>query len=200
MYSDLWSPTLRQGDILGPLPVPLVGKQLDVVSKFDDLSAQTGGPPVQMLVPAARRYVAVLSHDCEFNEGKRDRLLLARVGEVDKRLDADAIAELRVSNDVEGRHAAKKSVDGVDSFVLDPLDGVFDSPKLIVFTTTTPWPAAAQMIRKLQAAKVAELEHEHRLLLRRKLAWFFLRSPDDVPQGDKRPKEAIAAGFREALG
>jgi len=196
VYSDLWSPTLRQGDVLGPLHLPLIGNNHEVIATLPDIASETVGTAERMILPASRRYVVIVSHDCEFNEGKRDRVLLARIQSPQKVPTAPDIGVLRASNDVDARNAAKASVDGVDVFVIDPLDGHFDEPQMVVFTTITPFPAK-KMLRQLQAVKRAEMDHSTRLLLRRKLAWFFLRSQDDVPPDSKRPAAEVMKKFQE---
>jgi hypothetical protein len=198
VYSERWSPTLRQGDILGPVLLPLVGKRHEVISTLGGLADESGADPDRMILTAARRYVAVVSHDCEFNEGKRDRLLLARVQEIPRELTEEQQAALRESNDVEARHDVGKNVAGVDSFLLDPLDGHFENPQVVVFTTITPFPM--KTADDLHAEKRAELRHEHRLLLRRKLAWFFLRTQDDVAEDEKRPPSEVLDAVARRLG
>lgn len=189
MYSDRWSPTLRQGDIIGPILLPLVGNKQEAISVMGSIRDEVGGTPKQMILDASHRLVAVVSHDCEFNEGKRDRILVARVKEVPRDLSDDALAAMRLSNDVEARHAADEAVDGVDNFLLDPCPDVYESPHVVVFTTITPYPI--KMVDQLHAAKRAELRHDQRLLFRRKLAWFFLRNPEDVPDATKRSPAEI---------
>jgi len=193
MYSELWSPRLRQGDVLGPLHLPLVGRKQEVIAALEAVGSETGGAADRMIVPAARRHVVVVSHDCEFNEAKRDRLLLARVQSVPQSpgLDFDA---LRASNDIDARHAAGAPVVGVDNFVLDPLPEHFEEPQVVVFTTVTPYPAK-NMLAELQRVKQAELLHSQRLLLRRKLAWFFLRGEEDVDEAEKRPAVEVRKDF-----
>jgi len=120
MYSSLWSPKLRQGDLLGPLHLPLIGNNHEVISTLPNIGAAAGGAAERMILPASRRYVVVVSHDCEFNEGKRDRVLLARIQSVQKGPGAPDIGLLRASNDIDARHSANSPVDGVDVFVIDP--------------------------------------------------------------------------------
>jgi hypothetical protein len=191
MWSDDWSPTLRQGDIIGPIWMPMIGKKdLDVVGSVG-IAAMEMTEPKQALVPISPRYVAVVSHDCEFNENKRERLLVARVQTIDPRMTPEQINEARESNDVEARHNANKHVDGVDSFVIDPIDGVSDAFQAVSFTTIMPVPMP--QVTALLGAKVAELTHDQRLIYKRKLIWFFTRSNEDVPADAKRPRAEILA-------
>lgn len=188
MYSELWSPSLRQGDVLGPLYVPMVGNKQTVISSLVGPGGGVGDEVEQMLFPAKSRYVTVVSHDCEFNEGKRDRLLVARMQNT-PRDDPELVEKLRQSNDVEARHAAKEQVDGVDNFLFEPLEGAFEYPYVAVFSTIIPFPAAD--VVGYQRIKKAELTHEHRLLFRTKLAWYFVRGPEDVPEDEKKPPEEV---------
>ena len=68
----------------------------------------------------------VISHDCEFNEAKRNKLLVARLQGVQGNLTEEQRGDLRQSNDVEARAQAKLDVAGVNAFVFDPLPGVFE--------------------------------------------------------------------------
>lgn len=194
MYSDVWSPTLRQGDVLGPVPVPMVGNQQEVLSRVASPAATVGGRVEQVLFPLKSRYVAVVSHDCEFNEGKRDRLLLARIQGAPKD-KPDVIEALRRSNDIEARHAAGEQVDGVDNYLLEPIPGEFDWPHVVVFSTIMPFSTTG--LRDFHLAKKAELEHEHRLRFRTKLAWFFIRSPEDVDADQKMPPDEFLRSLGE---
>jgi hypothetical protein len=198
MYSELWSPRLRQGDVIGPVSLPFLGKKLQVVSTAGNLAGTPGAGVESVLVPVKPRYVAVVSHDCEFNEGKREYILLARIQRLDPRLTPEEIEDIRLSNDVKGRHATKQEVDGVDSFLIDPIEGHIGGPQVISFTALMPYPTTPEMLASLLERKRAELVHEQRLLMKQKLAWFFLRGDDDVPAEEKRPKEEVIAA-REAV-
>jgi hypothetical protein len=193
MYSELWSKRLRQGDIVGPVSIPFLGKKHQVLTTVDTLGGAIPTPIQSVVVPVKPKYVAIVSHDCEFNEAKREYILLARIQRIDPRLDDNEIAAVRLSNDVKARHAAKQQVDGVDSFLIDAIDGHLEGPQVISFTALMPYPTTASMLTDLQDRKRAELTHEQRLLLKQKLAWFFLRTDDDVPAEEKRPKTEIVA-------
>ena len=193
MYSELWSTRLRQGDIVGPVSIPFLGKQHQVLTTVDTLGGTIPTEIQSVVVPVKPKYVAIVSHDCEFNEAKREYILLARIQRIDPRMKPEEIEAVRLSNDVRGRHEAKQQVDGVDSFLIDPIDGHLEGPQVISFTAVTPYPTTATMLADLLDRKRAELTHEQRLLLKQKLAWFFLRSDDDVPAEEKRPKAEILA-------
>jgi hypothetical protein len=191
MYSELWSRRLRQGDVIGPIPIPVLGKKPQVVSSVASFAGSPEDSVEGVIVPARPRYAAVLSHDCEFNEAKREHILLARIQRLDPRLSPDQIEAVRLSNDVRARHAANATVDGVDSFLIDEITAHIQGPHVIAFTTIIPYPNTEDMRTALYRAKRAELLHEHRLLLKQKLAWFFLRTDEDVPEEEKRPKQEV---------
>lgn len=184
MYSARWSPRLRQGDILGPLPLPLVGTDFTVSFKTRSLVLpEAGNEELSVTMKAEKVLVTVISHDCEFNEGKRNKLLVARLQKPQGNLTEEKRQDLRDSNDVHSRASAGVEVAGVDGFVFAPLHGVFADEQVASFTTITPLPM--KMKDELYKAKRAELEHEHRVLFRTKLAWFMGRAADDIPDADK---------------
>jgi hypothetical protein len=197
LYSDRWSPGLRQGDVLGEISLPSLGAELKVVtttrSLIDDV---TSSPLEHVLVPASPRYVVVVSHDCEFNESKRNRLLVARIESAPGNLSPEQLDDLRESNDVRARASAGKDVAGVDSFLLAPVRGAFTEERVAVFTTITPLPM--KMKAGLVGAKRAEMRHEQRVLFREKLAWFFGRIADDI--GDEHKSDAPTARQAEPSG
>lgn len=158
------------------------------------------GPPERVIIDAEPRFVAVVSHDCEFNEGKRQRVLVARLQKVQGNLSADRLDHLRRSNDIEAQEARGETVAGVDSFVVPPLPGCFDDEQVIHFTTIMPLPM--EMLDYLAERKWAELQHDERLRLRKKLAWFFVRSHEDIPADEKeeRPAHVRDAEARHAEG
>lgn len=128
--------------------------------------------------------MAVVSHDCELNEDKRNKLLIARLQNVQGNLTEAQIEALWASNDVVARVEADETVAAVDSFALQPLPGHFDRPQVVNFATTTPVPMS--MKADLATVKKAELTHDFRVLLRKKLAWFFGRDGEDIPDEDKQ--------------
>lgn len=196
MYSARRSPRLRQGDILGPLPLPLLGTEFSIEFKSKTLiQPALGAQEFNVTLRAEEMLVTVISHDCEFNEGKRNKLLVARLQKVRGNLDAEQRADLRASNDVEARAAAELPVAGVDGFIFDPVDGLFDEEQAASFTTITPLPM--KMKDELYAQKRVELDHDSRVLFRRKLAWFFGRDAEDIPDEEKidppGPEQAVDA-------
>src|SRR4051794_37285448 len=107
MYSAKWSPGLRQGDILWPIPLPLMGNDFSVVVRSNTLIAPAvGDERFEVTIPAQKVAVTVISHDCEFNEGKRNKLLVARLQNPQGNLTAQQRQDLRESNDVQGRSDA----------------------------------------------------------------------------------------------
>lgn len=191
MYSDRWSPALRQGDIIGPINVPLVGngKSPEVTAKLVDVERGSTDVAERWIINAAPRLVTVISHDCEFNEGKRDRLLVARMTAPTFNRQTVSLEEVIASNDVDGRQRDGLKVHGVDGWVFNPLDGVMEDHQAAAFSTIMPITHA--LLRQLHAAKKGELTHEQRLLFRRKLAYYFVRSDEDVPEDDKLPAAEI---------
>lgn len=185
MYADRWSPRLRQGDILGPLPLPLMGKDFTVAYQTRSLVSRDMGEEQQLSVtiPAAETITVVISHDCEFNENKRNKLLIARLQSVQRNLNAEERQALRDSNDVQARSDAQLPVAGVDAFLFEPLSGVYEDEQVANFATITPLPM--KMADELRELKRAELEHGTRVLFRRKLAWFMGRAAEDIPDEEK---------------
>jgi hypothetical protein len=183
VYSDVWSPGLRQGDVVGPVFFPSLGTQFSALTTHRSLVVSGQAPVEQVVVPGDRRLVVVVSHDCEFNTGKRNKLLVARTEDIPGNLTPDELEALRESNDIEKRTAEGKTIAGLNSFVFAPLPSVFETERIAVFTTITPLPM--KMHDDLVKAKCAELSHEHRVLLRTKLAWFFGRDAEDIDEADK---------------
>ena len=184
MYSGRWTPGLRQGDILGPCPYPKL-KNLPQQARREGW--KSGSQPAQALeFPADDRYAVVVSHDCEFNATKRVHFLLARVEAFSPRLDEPVRAEIKASNDAirigEGNEGAERW-DYIDTFVLDPLPPHFETDMLVRFTAITAWPMSD--LKTFVDLKRAELEHAHRVRLRKKLGFFFGRDADDEPDEKK---------------
>ena len=191
MYSAKWSPGLRQGDILGPIPLPLMGTTFGLVIQSNTLVAPNmGNETFSVTIPAQKVVVTVISHDCEFNENKRNRFLVARIQSLPGNVTEQQRADLRESNDVTARAVAKKPVAEVGSFLLAPVPGFIEDESIAVFTTITPLPM--KMSEDLRGVKVAEMTQEHRVLFRQKVAWFFGRQADDVPDAEKEPAPAQA--------
>ena len=184
MYSYRWSPGLRQGDIVGEIFFPTLGSDIQVVTTTRSLHPEVATATTdRVLVPGQPRFVVIVSHDCEFNEGKRNRLLVARIDSVPGNLTPQQINDLRESNDVRTRAEAGKTVAGADSFLLAPVPGAFNEEKVAVFTTITP--LSMKMRDGLVERKRAEMDQEHRILFREKLAWFLGRAADDIEDEEK---------------
>lgn len=184
MYADQWSPRLRQGDILGPIALPLMGNDFTVMFKSQSLIAPSvGDEEFTVSMKASKVLVTVISHDCEFNEGKRNKLLIARLQKPQSNLTDEQRQALRDSNDVEARLEAKLDIAGVDGFVFAPVPGVLEEEQVASFTTITPLPM--KMSGELYGQKRAELAHHHRVLFRGKLAWFMGRAAEDIPEDEK---------------
>lgn len=138
-----------------------------------------------MILDTTETFVVVVSHDCEFNDRKRNKLLVARLQRIQGNLTLEQREALRASNDVGARAAANLPVAGVDGWVFDPLADVFEDEQVASFTTITPLPIG--MHDELRQNKKAELVHEDRVRFRSKLAWFMGRDAEDIPDDDKTP-------------
>jgi hypothetical protein len=143
--------------------------------------------------PADERYAVIVSHDCEFNEAKRPHFLVARLEDFNPRTSSEQRGAIRAANDAvrEVGGTLAERFDYLDTFVFDPLDGCFEEAKLVRFTTITAIPDS--MKQTIYDVKRAELEHDDRVRLRKKLAFFFGRDADDVPAEDKRDRPAVAS-------
>lgn len=194
MYSTRWTRGLRQGDVVGPIDYPKLKNPPQQVHK----PAGWGGDPdisTLLEMPASERYAVVVSHDCDFTEAKRPQFLLARIQGFNPQLAVEQRSAIAAANDAvrvlgsETDSQQTEEADGgrydyIDTFVLEPLAGCFDEDMLISFTTITAWPAS--MLETIVSMKKAELEHEQRVRLRKKLGFFFGREADDVDDGEKR--------------
>jgi hypothetical protein len=137
VYSNLWSPGLRQGDIVGEIPFPLHTKKSQFLTSPGTITGFELVPEMA-IVQAKKQYVAVVSHDCEFNEDKRQHFLVAKVEVLQHDLTKEQLATLRAENDIEASGAAQ-----LDTFYLDPIDGTFDRPRRVNFWTITPFAVSA---------------------------------------------------------
>lgn len=191
MYSRLWSPTLRQGDILGPAFLPTIGRTFESVTEDSSLTGDVEERERRkVIISGEKHYLAVVSHCCEFNDGKRNKFLLARLKGVPGNLDDQERRALRLSNDVTQRAEEGEDVAGVDAFMVEPIAGAFEAEQVVAFTTITAFPMA--MKDDLVKAKRAELNHATRVQFREKLAWFFGRAGDDIPDEEKKePPEEV---------
>jgi hypothetical protein len=166
------------------MPLPLMGKNVALGFNTGSLlAAALGDAELTVTLPAAKMLLTIVSHDCEFNEAKRNKLLVARLQAPQGNLTDEQREGLRASNDVEARAAAELPVDAVDHFLFSPLPGVFANEQVAAFTTITPLPM--KMADDLYSVKRAELTHENRVLFRKKLAWFVGRGGEDIPEDEK---------------
>ena len=133
-----------------------------------------------MTVHAEPRYAVVVSHDCEFDDRKRAHFLAARLQELPKkeRKDPEKLQILFRGNDYRGAAQARFPV-ALDSFIVEPVAGVFDDPMLVNFASITPF--AMKFRLEMLRLERAEMDSDQRSLLREKLAVFFGRHAEDVP-------------------
>ncbi len=187
MYSSLWSPGLRQGDIFGEIRFPVWTDRIKWVFPGNVSLSVTDNPEVGF-VKTQPRFVVVISHDCEFNEGKRSFFLVARIENIQVGLSDEQLKLLRRANDL------RSMEDGVqvpvDTFVLDPVLGAFENRMRVNFCTVTPLPMT--YLSEALKLKRAELQHDQRILLRSKLGYFFGRDAEDISEGEKKPPEGSA--------
>lgn len=123
----------------------------------------------------------VVSHDCEFNDGKRQFFLAARLELLPQNMinDNAAMEEMRAGNDYLARSVSGNPI-AVDAFFLEPIEGVIPLGMVATFTSITPFSMGFR--DNLLRLKQAEMQHDpHRLQLRDKLSIFFGRDAEDVP-------------------
>ena len=139
------------------------------------------------IMVSSPRYALVVSHDCDFNEDKRDFFLAVSIHELTpKDRKPERLEKLRLDNDAR-RHTAAQQI-ALRAFLLEPVPGHFDEPRLAVFDTITP--IAMKFKAEMLKLKRAEMDHVHRVMLREKLALFISRQQDDIAQELKvRPPE-----------
>ena len=154
-----------------------IARQSGWVAPEDATGLETTG---DVIVPCKEMLGIVLSHDCEFNEGKRSHFVMARVHRPGGK-DVD-IDELRAGNDIRSAADDGRAV-AYDTFLLEPCPEVFDEPHIANFPTMMSLPMKVRDV--VLGLKRAELGHETRVQLREKVALFFGRAADDVPDGDK---------------
>jgi hypothetical protein len=170
---DNWSEQLRQGDVVGPIRFPNYTANMTVPAQLSSLSmsAESGELQNRIIVDSKSYKVVVLSHCCEFNDDKRDRLLVAPIWPA----PADKVDSLRENNDV----IRRLSQDGVDtvgwvnSFLYEEAAGVFDRPNAVRFEQMVSLPKAWH--DDFMADKQVEITDAVRDQLRLKLAYFFYR-------------------------
>ncbi len=185
MYSPRWSKRLRQGDVISELFLPTMGKNFGVMTMGTGLSTTVSGSPVRkVLIDAKKHPLMVISHCCEFNEGKRNKFLAARLQPVRGDWSQEQVDDLKESNNIKVPTEDGREIAGVDSFYLDPIEGLLPKAQTAMFISITPLPM--DMKDEVFEKKIAELDHDTRLLLREKLAWFFGgRTKEDILDEDK---------------
>jgi hypothetical protein len=129
------------------------------------------------------RYAVVMSHDCEFNDEKRPQFLIARVQDFQRDLPLETRALIKAANGAVTEAEDEQRYDYIDTFVLEPIPGCFETEQLVSFTTITALPIS--MTAEIKTMKRAELKHEHRVQLRRKLGFFFGRDAEDIDEAEK---------------
>jgi len=180
MYSALWSPGLRQGDVLGELPFAISSNKVEWSfqgSVTGTVSQQAG----YAFVRAQPRFVMVVSHDCEFNENKRSHFLVARIESIGKITDEEREV-LIAGNDVMKAIEEERHVP-LDTFYLEPIPGVFEDARRVNFCAITSF--AMELTKEILGSKKAELQHDQRIRLRNKLGVFFGRDAEDIPEDQK---------------
>jgi hypothetical protein len=181
VYSSKWSRELRQGDVFGLWPYPKLRGSPQLIARPQGW-AQDADVLTALEYPAEAKFCVILSHCCEFTEGRRERFLVARLQKVNERWPEEKRAAILASNDtVEVK--GKPRYEFLEFFALDPLDGCYPDPMLIDFNTITTLTKDA--LSQVKALKRAELEHPHRIHLRRKLAFFLGRDAPDVAEDKK---------------
>lgn len=200
MWSTRWSPRLRQGDVFGLVDFPLAKAGYGRLLPESSPAATPTVEDTQLLtIRGGKRYAVVVSHDCEFNEGKRAHFLAARLQEIpkDDRQNTDRLAELWRGNDYRACAAAGQPV-ALDAFIVPELPGLTSDPMLVNFVSTTAFPMKFRS--EMLKLKRAEMEHSQRCLFREKLAAFFGRPADDVAEEYKIdiPDDPAELVWREA--
>jgi hypothetical protein len=142
----------------------------------------------------------VVSHDCEFNPGKRHFFLAARVDRLPHEMrSANAlIDELKAGNDYRARSSEGNPIE-LGAFFLEPITGILDGDAGYVANFTSITPFSMKFKKDLLKLKCAELEHHYREQLRGKLAVFFGRAGEDVADDLKvgRPADPSTLEWRD---
>ena len=195
----MWSQRLRQGDVFGLIDYPSAkaGLQRATSPAAHPAHGELADPKLAIMACSAR-YAVVVSHDCDFNEGKREYFLAASIHELDPRdRKPERLEKLRLDNDAH-RHSPANQI-ALRGFLLEPVPGCFDEPMLAVFDTITP----ISMRFKAEKLKLkrAEMDQEHRVQLREKLALFVARAVDDIAHELKvnPPEDSTELVWRDDL-
>ena len=184
MYAGRWSETLRQGDVCGPILYPKFKNPPQRALRPQGWAAEAS-VNATLELPADSRHIVIVSHCCEFNEAKRAQFLVARIQDFSPNLSPEDRVAIRAANDAIRESEDGERYDFIDTFVLDPVPNCFTEPRLISFTTIMALPIS--MVSNVKGLKHAELEHEHREKLRKKLGFFFGRDADDIDESEKVP-------------
>ncbi|MDP9226595.1 MAG: hypothetical protein M3P18_22695, partial [Actinomycetota bacterium] len=152
------------------IPFPLLPRKRVQWMGSGGLTQSSGVSVQQPLVEAKAHTVIVLSHDCEFSEGKRSHFLIARVDGIAGKTTPEELELLRSGNDVEAAVRDGAAI-ALDTFLLDPRPGLFVTHQRANFAAITSIPM--EFSSDAVAQKRAELTHETRVLFRRKVGVFF---------------------------
>lgn len=137
------------------------------------------------MMQTTRRYVIVVSHDCDFNQGNREFFLVARLHPLSRGQKAeDKLELLRRGNDPRERTGAGRRI-GINVFLIEPVPGHFDEPMIGSFELIIP--VSVNFREHMLKRKIAEMEHHDREWLRGKLAIFLARPEDDISEDLKMP-------------
>jgi hypothetical protein len=203
VYVARWSRNLRQGDIFGLTLYPKLKSQPRIARTHGwQVDAEQA---IALEYLADEQYAVVISHCCEFSEGKRERFLIARTQKFPPRMEPEMRATIEASNAaVRVDEDQPERREWLEFFVLDPVVGCFDDDKRLVDFTTI-MSVHKTMISHIKDMKKAELEQPHREQFRKKLGLFLARDADDVkedrriepwwkPEADESKEQATVEG------
>jgi hypothetical protein len=197
LWSPLWSHRLRQGDIFGLIDYPSAKAGISRGTSPPGAPVHTKiDKPNMAIMVSSPRYALVISHDCDFNEGKRDFFLAASIHELDRRdRKPERLEKLRRDNNARSHTPANQIA--LKGFLLEPVPGHFEEPMLALFETITP--IAMKFKVDMLKLKRAEMNHAHRVMLREKLMLFAGRQEDDIPDNLKAspPDDAADLEWRD---
>lgn len=150
------------GDILSGLKLPNLKKdEFHLVSQSNDDKTYS----VRLMMPTD--FFVYLSHECDFNENKRQYFILAPMFGIpaDVRRRTDDFHRLINSNDV------KAHPNYLNLFYYSPSPPRFSEDKLMDFTRVISVPVTLR--QQLLESKVLELTLKNRLLIKDKLGYYF---------------------------
>jgi hypothetical protein len=199
VYAERWTPeVLRQGDVVGEIPFPTPKLNLHGVVQATFVGV-TREKIESFVVPASYRYAVVVSHDCEFNEGKRETFHLARLVRIPYDLSDEQQEKLWAFNDPFIDEHGEPKYGAIDTFVVEPIVGRFEHRMLVDFGSITPFPMT--LAQQVLALKCAEMLHAEREKLRRKVAFYFGRdAEDDVAAEETLDPAVVLQRARDGLG